>query len=154
MPALIQKLHALPSYTEAPDADPRYTLNYPLVGDSDLKVAKLYGMLPADAGHSSDGRTAANNQTVRSVFVVDPAKKIRLILTYPMATGRNFTEILRVIDSLQLTDRHKVATPADWKQGNDVIIAASLSDEEAKQRFPGGWKAVKPYVRIVPQPRG
>jgi alkyl hydroperoxide reductase subunit AhpC len=131
-----------------------YTLNYPLVGDSDLKVAKLYSMLPADAGHSSEGRTAANNQTVRSVFVVDPAKKIRLILTYPMATGRNFTEILRVIDSLQLTDRHKVATPADWKQGNDVIIAASLSDEEAKQRFPGGWKAVKPYVRIVPQPRG
>ncbi|MGO8954200.1 MAG: peroxiredoxin [Rhodomicrobium sp.] len=131
-----------------------YALNYPLVGDSDLKVAKLYGMLPADAGNTSEGRTAVTNQTVRSVFVVDPAKKVRLILTYPMATGRNFTEILRVIDSLQLTDRYKVATPADWKQGNDVIIAASLSDEEAKRKFPGGWKAVKPYVRIVPQPRG
>ena len=128
--------------------------NYPLVGDSDLAVAKLYGMLPADAGNSSQGRTAATNQTVRSVFVVDPAKKIRLILTYPMATGRNFQEILRVIDSLQLTGRHGVATPANWMPGEDVIIAGSVSDDEARQKFPAGWKAVKPYVRVVPQPRG
>ncbi len=130
-----------------------YAVNSPLVGDSDLKVAKLYGMLPADAGDTSAGRTAVTNQTVRSVFVVDPAKKIRLILTYPMATGRNFAEILRVVDSLQLTDRHKVATPANWKQGEDVIIAASLSDEDAKQKFPAGWKTLKPYVRVVQQPR-
>jgi thioredoxin-dependent peroxiredoxin len=128
--------------------------NYPLVGDSDLAVAKLYGMLPADAGSTSQGRTAATNQTVRSVFVVDPAKKIRLILTYPMATGRNFHEILRVIDSLQLTGKHSVATPANWKQGEDVIIAGGVSDDEAKQKFPAGWKAVKPYLRVVPQPRG
>ena len=128
--------------------------NYPLVGDSDLAVAKLYGMLPADAGTSSQGRTAATNQTVRSVFVVDPAKKIRLILTYPMATGRNFPEILRVIDSLQLTGRHGVATPANWMPGEDVIIAGGISDDEARQKFPAGWKAVKPYVRVVPQPRG
>ncbi|MGO9983209.1 MAG: peroxiredoxin [Rhodomicrobium sp.] len=130
-----------------------YAVNYPLVGDSDLKVARLYGMLPADAGDTSAGRTAVTNQTVRSVFVVDPAKKIRLILTYPMATGRNFAEILRVVDSLQLTDRHRVATPANWKQGEDVIIAASLSDEDAKQKFPAGWKTLKPYVRVVQQPR-
>jgi len=128
--------------------------NYPLVGDSDLAVAKLYGMLPADAGSTSLGRTAATNQTVRSVFVVDPAKKIRLILTYPMATGRNFPEILRVIDSLQLTGRHGVATPANWMPGEDVIIAGGISDDEARQKFPAGWKAVKPYVRVVPQPRG
>jgi len=128
--------------------------NYPLVGDSDLAVAKLYGMLPADAGSTSQGRTAATNQTVRSVFVVDPAKKIRLILTYPMATGRNFQEILRVIDSLQLTGKHSVATPANWKQGEDVIIAGGVSDDEARQKFPAGWKAVKPYLRVVPQPRG
>ena len=128
--------------------------NYPLVGDSDLAVAKLYGMLPADAGSTSLGRTAATNQTVRSVFVVDPAKKIRLILTYPMATGRNFQEILRVINSLQLTGRHGVATPANWKPGEDVIIAGGISDDEARQKFPAGWKAVKPYVRVVPQPRG
>lgn len=131
-----------------------YAPNYPLIGDDELKVAKLFGMLPADAGISSAGRTAANNQTVRSVFVIDPSKKIRLILTYPMATGRNFAEITRVIDSLQLTDKHKVATPANWKQGEDVIIVPSVSDEEAKQKYPGGWKALKPYVRVVPQPRG
>ena len=131
-----------------------YAPNYPLVGDSDLAVAKLYGMLPADAGNSSQGRTAATNQTVRSVFVVDPAKKIRLILTYPMATGRNFQEILRVINSLQLTGKHGVATPANWKPGEDVIIAGGVSDDEARQKFPAGWKAVKPYVRVVPQPRG
>jgi alkyl hydroperoxide reductase subunit AhpC len=127
--------------------------NYPLVGDSDLKVAKLYGMLPAEAGNTSQGRTAATNQTVRSVFVIDPAKKIRLLLTYPMATGRNFQEILRVVDSLQLTDKHRVATPANWKPGDDVIIAGGVSDEEARQKFPEGWKALKPYVRVVPQPR-
>ncbi len=130
-----------------------HAVNYPLAGDSDLKVAKLYGMLPANEGETPAGRTAVHNQTVRSVFVIDSAKKIRLILTYPMATGRNFAEILRVVDSLQLTDRHKVATPADWKQGDDVIIAPSLSEEEAKERFPAGWKSVKPYVRVVPQPR-
>ncbi|MGO9486825.1 MAG: peroxiredoxin [Rhodomicrobium sp.] len=128
--------------------------NYPLVGDSDLKIAKLYGMLPADAGTTSQGRTAATNQTVRSVFVIDPAKKIRLLLTYPMATGRNFQEILRVIDSLQLTDKYRVATPANWKPGDDVIIAGGISDDEAKQKFPEGWKTVKPYLRVVPQPRG
>ncbi len=127
--------------------------NYPLIGDSELKIAKLYHMLPADAGNTSAGRTAANNQTVRSVFVIDPNKKIRLILTYPMATGRNFEEILRVIDSLQLTDAQKVATPANWRQGEDVIIVPSVSDEEAKQKFPGGWKTLKPYIRVVPQPR-
>ncbi len=130
-----------------------YALNYPLAGDSDLTVAKLYGMLPADAGVTSAGRTAATNQTVRSVFVIDPAKKIRLILTYPMATGRNFVEILRVVDSLQLTDRHKVATPANWRQGEAVIIAASVPDDEAKKKFPEGWKTLKPYMRMVPQPR-
>ena len=128
--------------------------NYPLVGDSDLKVAKLYGMLPADAGNTSQGRTAATNQTVRSVFVIDPAKKIRLLLTYPMATGRNFQEILRVVDSLQLTDKHRVATPANWKPGDDVIIAGGVSDQEARQKFPEGWTSLKPYVRVVPQPRG
>ena len=117
-----------------------HAVNYPLVGDSELKVAKLYGMLPADAGGSSAGSHAATNHTVRSVFVIDPAKKIRLLLTYPMATGRNFHEILRVINSLQLTDRHRVATPANWQQGEDVIIAGGVSDEDAKQKFPAGWK--------------
>jgi alkyl hydroperoxide reductase subunit AhpC len=131
-----------------------HAVNYPLIGDSELKIAKLYGMLPADAGNTSEGRTPAANQTVRSVFVIDPAKKIRLILTYPMATGRNFADILRVVDSLQLTDSHKVATPANWKQGDDVVIAGGVSDEEAKQRFPQGWKTLKPYLRVVPQPRG
>ena len=131
-----------------------HALNYPMVGDSDLKVAKLYGMLPADTGTTSLGRTAVTNQTVRSVFVIDPAKKVRLILTYPMATGRNFQEILRVVDSLQLTFKHGVATPADWKPGDDVLIAGGVSDQEARQKFPEGWKALKPYVRVVPQPRG
>lgn len=130
-----------------------YAVNYPLVGDPNLKIAKLYGMLPADAGDTSQGRTPATNQTVRNVFVIDPAKKIRLILVYPMATGRNFLEILRVVDSLQLTDKHKVATPANWKQGEDIIISGSVSDEEAKQKFPAGWKTLKPYVRVAPQPR-
>jgi alkyl hydroperoxide reductase subunit AhpC len=127
--------------------------NYPIIGDPELKVSKLYGMLPAESGSSSAGRTAADNQTVRTVFVIGPDKKIKLILAYPMTTGRNFDEVLRVIDSLQLTAKHKVATPANWKQGEDVIIAGSVSDEEAKRQYPQGWKAPKPYLRIVPQPR-
>src|SRR6266850_3998227 len=126
--------------------------NYPMIGDSDLNVAKLYNMLPAEETGSSEGRTAANNATVRSVFVVGPDKKIKLNLTYPMTTGRNFDEILRVIDSLQLTAQHKVATPANWKQGEDVIIVTSVNDDEAKKLFPAGWKAPKPYLRIVKQP--
>jgi thioredoxin-dependent peroxiredoxin len=126
--------------------------NYPLVGDPNLKVAKLYGMLPANAGETSQGRTPADNFTVRNVFVIAPDKTIKLVLTYPMTTGRNFDEILRVIDSLQLTATHKVATPANWKQGDDVIITAAVSDEEAKQKFPQGWKTPKPYIRLVGQP--
>jgi alkyl hydroperoxide reductase subunit AhpC len=127
--------------------------NYPMIGDTDLKVAKLYGMLPADTAGGSDGRTAANNQTVRTVFVIGPDKKIKLMLIYPMTTGRNFDEVLRVIDSLQLTASHRVATPANWKRGEDVIIAGSVSDDEAKTVYPNGWKAPKPYIRIVPQPK-
>ena len=128
-------------------------VNYPMIGDSDLAISKLYGMLPSDEPGSSDGRTATTNQTVRSVFVIGPDKKIKLMLSYPMTTGRNFHELLRVLDSMQLTAQHKVATPADWKKGEDVIIVASVSDAEAKEKFPGGWKSVKPYLRIVPQPQ-
>jgi thioredoxin-dependent peroxiredoxin len=128
--------------------------NYPMIGDTDLSVSKAWGMLPASAGATSDGRTAADNQTVRNVFVIGPDKKIKLILVYPMTTGRNFDEVLRVIDSLQLTAKHKVATPAQWKQGEDVIIAGSVSDDDAKKTYPQGWKSPKPYIRIVPQPRG
>jgi thioredoxin-dependent peroxiredoxin len=127
--------------------------NYPIIGDPDLKISKAYGMLPASTSGTSEGRTPADNQTVRNVFVIGPDKKIKLILVYPMTTGRNFDEVLRVIDSLQLTAQHKVATPAQWKQGEDVIIAGSVSDEEAKRTYPQGWKAPKPYIRIVPQPR-
>jgi alkyl hydroperoxide reductase subunit AhpC len=127
-------------------------VNYPIIADSDLKVAKLYNMLPAEEPGTSEGRTAATNQTVRSVFVVGPDKKIKLMLTYPMTTGRNFDEILRVLDSMQLTAKHKVATPANWKLGDDVIIAGSVSDDDAKTLFPAGWKAPKPYLRIVKQP--
>ena len=127
--------------------------NYPMIGDTDLAVAKLYGMLPAGAGTSSEGRTAADNQTVRNVFVIGPDKKIKLVLVYPMTTGRNFDEVLRVLDSLQLTARHRVATPANWKQGEDVIIAGSVSDDEARTIYPNGWKAPRPYIRIVPEPR-
>ncbi|MEI9887260.1 MAG: redoxin domain-containing protein [Rhizomicrobium sp.] len=126
-------------------------VNYPMIGDSDLKIAKLYNMLPAEAVPGT--RTAADNMTVRNVFVIGPDKKLKLILVYPMTTGRNFDEVLRVIDSLQLTAKHKVATPANWKQGQDVIIAGSVNDEEAKKVYPGGWKAPKPYLRIVPQPK-
>jgi len=127
--------------------------NYPLIGDTDLKVSKLYNMLPAATEGGADGRTAADNATVRNVFIIGPDKKIKLVLVYPMTTGRNFDEILRVIDSLQLTAKHRVATPADWKQGEDVIIAGSVSDDEAKTIYPGGWKSPKPYIRIVPQPQ-
>jgi thioredoxin-dependent peroxiredoxin len=127
-------------------------VNYPMIGDTDLAVAKLYNMLPAEEAGSSEGRTAAANATVRSVFVIGPDKKIKLMLTYPMTTGRNFDEILRVLDSMQMTAKYKVATPANWKKGDDVIIAGSVSDEEAKTLFPGGWKAVKPYLRVTKQP--
>jgi alkyl hydroperoxide reductase subunit AhpC len=126
--------------------------NYPIIGDADYKVAKLYGMLPEDVSGESKDRTAVENQTVRSVFVIGPDKKIKLVLVYPMTTGRNFDEVLRVIDSLQLTATHKVSTPVNWKQGDDVIIAGSVSNDEAKELF-GDWQAPKPYIRIVPQPR-
>jgi thioredoxin-dependent peroxiredoxin len=127
--------------------------NYPLIGDPELKIAKAYGMLPADAGDSSDGRTPVDNQTVRNVFVIAPDKTLKLLLTYPMTTGRNFDEILRVIDSLQLTAKHKLATPANWKNGDKVVITGAVSDEEAKQKFPQGWETPKPYLRLVDQPR-
>ncbi|WP_342235714.1 peroxiredoxin [Inquilinus sp. OTU3971] len=130
-----------------------YAPNFPVIADSELVVSKLYGMLPADAGTTSEGRTAVNNQTVRNVYVVGPDKKIKLVISYPMTTGRNFDEVLRVIDSLQLTAKHKVATPADWKNGEDVIIVTSVSDEEAKQKFPAGFKTLKPYLRTVAQPK-
>lgn len=125
---------------------------YPMIGDTDLAVAKLYNMLPAEEPGTSEGRTAATNATVRSVFVIGPDKKIKLMMTYPMTTGRNFDEILRALDSMQLTAKHKVATPVNWKQGEDVIIAGSVSDEEARTLFPEGWKAPKPYLRIVKHP--
>ncbi|MFM7275608.1 MAG: peroxiredoxin [Gammaproteobacteria bacterium] len=128
-------------------------VTYPMIGDPTLEIAKLYNMLPADEGSSSEGRTAANNATVRSVFIIGPDKKIKLMLTYPMTTGRNFDEILRVLDSMQLTAKHKVATPVNWKNGEDVIIVPSVSDEEAGQLFPDGWKALKPYLRLTRQPR-
>ena len=130
-----------------------HALNYPLIGDPELKVAKAYDMLPEDAGSSAQGRTAADNATVRSVFVIGPDKKVKAMLTYPMSTGRNFDEVLRLVDSCQLTAKHKVATPANWKQGEDVIIVPAVSDAEAKEKFPAGWKAPKPYMRIVPQPK-
>jgi alkyl hydroperoxide reductase subunit AhpC len=126
---------------------------YPIIGDSDLKVAKLYDMIHPNASGDAKGRTAQDNATVRSVFVVGPDKKIKLMLTYPMSTGRNFDEVLRVLDSMQLTAKHKVATPVNWKPGQDVIILTSVSDDEARQKFPGGWKAKKPYLREVPQPK-
>jgi alkyl hydroperoxide reductase subunit AhpC len=127
--------------------------NYPIIGDSNLEVAKLYDMIHPNASGEAKGRTAADNATVRSVFMIGPDKKIKLILTYPMSTGRNFDEVLRVLDSMQLTAKHKVATPVNWKQGEDVIILASVSEEDAKKAFPDGWKAPRPYLRIVPQPK-
>ena len=129
-----------------------YAPNFPMIGDPELKVSKLYEMLPADLEGTCDTRTPADNQTVRNVVVVGPDKKIKLIISYPMTTGRNFDEVLRVIDSLQLTAKHRVATPVNWKQGEDVIIAGSVSDDEAKKIYPQGWKAPRPYIRIVPQP--
>ena len=129
-----------------------YSVNYPMIGDSTLAIAKLYDMLPAEEPGTSEGRTAATNQTVRSVFVVGPDKKIKLHLTYPMTTGRNFNEILRVLDSMQLTAAHKVATPVNWTNGEDVIIVPAVSDAEAKEKYPAGWKTIKPYLRIIPQP--
>ncbi len=127
--------------------------NYPMIGDTDLKVAKLYGMLPADTPGTSEGRTAATNATVRTVFVIGPDKKIKLHLAYPMTTGRNFDEILRVIDSMQLTAKHKVATPVNWKSGEDVVIVTSVTDDDAKKTYPQGWKALRPNLRLGPQPR-
>jgi alkyl hydroperoxide reductase subunit AhpC len=127
--------------------------NYPIIGDSDFKVAKLYDMLPAEVSGDAKKRTPAENATVRSVFIIGPDKKIKLILMYPMTTGRNFDEVLRALDSIQLTAKHKVSTPANWKQGQDVIISGSVSDEEAKKQFPQGWKAPKPYLRITQQPK-
>ena len=129
-----------------------HAVNYPMIGDTDLAVSKLYNMLPADEEGTSEGRTAATNATVRSVFIIGPDKKIKLMLTYPMTTGRNFDEVLRVLDSMQLTVKHKVATPVNWKNGEDVIIVPAVSDDEAKEMFPGGWKTVKPYIRVVKQP--
>jgi alkyl hydroperoxide reductase subunit AhpC len=129
-----------------------YAVNYPMIGDSTLAVAKLYDMLPADEAGTCEGRTAATNQTVRSVFVIGPDKKIKLHLTYPMTTGRNFNEILRVLDSMQLTAAHKVATPVNWNNGDDVIIVPAVSDAEAKEKYPAGWKTLKPYLRLVAQP--
>ena len=129
-----------------------HAVNYPLIGDPSLSIAKLYDMLPEDAGDAAAGRTAADNATVRSVFVIGPDKKIKAMLTYPMSTGRNFDEVLRLLDSCQLTARHQVATPVNWRQGEDVIIVPAVSDDEARKRFPDGWRAPKPYLRIVPQP--
>jgi len=128
--------------------------NYPMIADVDLKVAKLYGMLPGDAGESCEGRTAADNATVRNVYVIGPDKRIKLVLSYPMSTGRNFDEVLRVLDSMQLTAKHKVATPANWKQGEQVVILPSVSEAEAKEKYPEGWQAPRPYLRYVAQPKG
>src|SRR5436305_6917677 len=130
-----------------------HKVNYPMIGDPELKIAKLYDMLPAGEGKTSEGRTPADNATVRTVFVIGPDKKIKLQLSYPMSTGRNFDEVLRVLDSIQLTAKHKVATPANWEQGADVIILPAVSNEEAQKQYPGGWKAPKPYLRVVPQPK-
>jgi len=129
------------------------TVGYPMISDFDLKVAKLYGMLPAEAGDTCAGRTAANNATVRTVIMIGPDKKIKLMLIYPMTTGRNFDEVLRVLDSMQLTAKHQVATPVNWKRGDDVIIVPAVSDEQAKQKYPAGWKSVLPYLRVVAQPQ-
>ena len=130
-----------------------HKVNYPMIGDPELRIAKLYGMLPAESGNTSAGRTPTDNATVRTVFVIGPDKKIKLQLSYPMSTGRNFDEVLRVLDSIQLTAKHKVATPANWEQGGDVIILPAVSNEEAQKQYPGGWKAPKPYLRVVPQPK-
>ena len=130
-----------------------HKVNFPMIGDPELKIAKLYNMLPAESGNTSEGRTPADNATVRTVFIIGPDKRIKLMLSYPMTTGRNFDEVLRVLDSMQLTAKHKVATPVNWKNGEDVIIVPAVSDDEAKQKFPEGWKTVKPYLRVVAQPK-
>lgn len=130
-----------------------HAVNYPMIGDTDLSIAKLFNMLPAEEGGTSEGRTAATNATVRTVFIIGPDKKIKLMLVYPMTTGRNFFEILRVLDSMQLTAKHQVATPANWNQGDDVIISPAVSNEEAAQKYPQGWKTLKPYLRVVAQPK-
>ncbi len=130
-----------------------HAINYPLIGDPELKVAKVYDMLPEDVEASAQDRTATDNATVRSVFIIGPDKKIKAMLTYPMSTGRNFDEVLRIVDSCQLTAKHKVSTPVNWKQGDDVIIIPAVSDAEAKEKYPAGWKTLKPYLRIVPQPK-
>ena len=130
-----------------------HKVNYPMIGDPELKVAKLYDMLPAEAGSSSEGRTAADNATVRTVFVIGPDKKVKLMLIYPMSSGRNFDEVLRALDSIQLNAKHNVATPVNWKPGQDVIIPTSVSEDQAKQKYPGGWKTLKPYLRVVAQPK-
>jgi alkyl hydroperoxide reductase subunit AhpC len=127
--------------------------NYPMIGDTDLSISKLYNMLPAESGSTSAGRTAMDNMTVRTVFVIGPDKKIKLMISYPMTTGRNFDEVLRVLDSIQMTAKHRVATPVNWKQGDDVIIVGAVSDDEARKIYPDGWKAPRPYLRIVPQPK-
>jgi len=130
-----------------------HKVTFPMIGDPELKIAKLYNMLPAEAGNTSEGRTPADNATVRTVFIVGPDKRIKLMLSYPMTTGRNFDEVLRVLDSMQLTAKHKVATPVNWKNGDDVIIVPAVSDDEAKQKYPEGWKTLKPYLRVVAQPK-
>jgi alkyl hydroperoxide reductase subunit AhpC len=130
-----------------------HAVNYPMIGDPELKIAKVYDMLPAEAGETSEGRTPADNATVRSVFVIGPDKRVKAMLTYPMTSGRNFDEVLRLLDSCQLTANHQVATPVNWQPGDDVIIAGSVSDDQAREKYPGGWKAPKPYLRIIPQPR-
>lgn len=130
-----------------------HKVKFPMIGDPQLQIAKLYDMLPADAGSTSEGRTAAANATVRTVFVVGPDKKIKLTLSYPMSTGRNFDEVLRVLDSIQLTSQHSVSTPVNWKPGDDVIISGNVSDDEAKKKYPDGWKSPRPYIRIIPQPK-
>ena len=135
------------------EASQGHAVNYPLVGDTELKVVKLYDMLPEDAGDTSEGRTPVDNATVRSVFVIGPDKKVKAMLTYPMSTGRNFDEVLRLLDSCQLTANHQVATPVNWKQGDDVIIVPAVSDEQAKEKYPDGWQSPMPYIRIVPQPK-
>jgi len=129
-----------------------HKVNYPMIGDPQLKIAKLYDMLPAEAGETCEGRTPADNATVRNVFMIGPDKKIKLMLVYPMTSGRNFDEVLRVLDSMQLTAKHQISTPVNWKPGEDVIISGSVSNDEATKKYPGGWKAPKPYIRIVPQP--
>jgi alkyl hydroperoxide reductase subunit AhpC len=130
-----------------------HKVNYPMIGDPELKVAKLYDMLPAEAGDSCEGRTPADNATVRTVFIIGPDKKVKLMLSYPMSSGRNFDEVLRVLDSLQLTSKHNVATPVNWKPGDDIIIPTSVTEEQAKQKFPAGWKTLKPYLRVAAQPK-